>query len=96
MLGGSPDAEPGRRAPRKRAATLADRGTTALPDVPKSRASHHWRVLRESGLLHQRKEGRFITMTLRRRDLDDRFPGLLDSVLTATEPGGNSSATRAR
>lgn len=61
--------------------------TTALPDVPKSSASHHWRVLRESGLLNQRKEGRFITMTLRREDLDARFPGLLDSVLSATAPG---------
>lgn len=60
--------------------------TTALPDVPKSTASHHWRVLRESGLLHQRKEGRFITMTLRRQDLDARFPGLLDSVLRGTVP----------
>ncbi|PJJ73607.1 DNA-binding transcriptional ArsR family regulator [Diaminobutyricimonas aerilata] len=57
--------------------------TTALPDVPKSSASHHWRVLRESGLLHQQREGRFITMTLRRRELDERFPGLLDAVLTA-------------
>ncbi|WP_454042206.1 ArsR/SmtB family transcription factor [Cellulosimicrobium sp. Marseille-Q8652] len=60
--------------------------TTALPDVPKSTASHHWRVLRESGLLRQSKEGRFITMTLRRHDLDARFPGLLDSVLGGTGP----------
>lgn len=61
--------------------------TTALPDVPKSTASHHWRVLRESGLLHQRKEGRFITMTLRQDDLDARFPGLLASVLGTSGTG---------
>ncbi|TKV26835.1 helix-turn-helix transcriptional regulator [Arthrobacter sp. NamB2] len=55
--------------------------TTALPHVPQSTASHHWRVLRESGLLQQTREGRVITMTLRRADIDGRFPGLLDAVV---------------
>ncbi|MFB7630819.1 ArsR/SmtB family transcription factor [Streptomyces sp. NPDC056149] len=56
-----------------------------LPDVSKSTASHHWRVLRESGLVHQRREGRHLHMHLRREDLDSRFPGLLDSVLRSLE-----------
>ncbi|MGK5550119.1 ArsR/SmtB family transcription factor [Actinomadura kijaniata] len=58
---------------------------TVLPDVPRPAASHHWRVLRESGILFARKEGRTILHTLRRQDLDARFPGLLDSVLRAVE-----------
>ena len=56
---------------------------TVLPDVPPSSASHHWRVLRESGVLLARRDGRVIVHSLRRDDLDDRFPGLLDAVLAA-------------
>ncbi|MBE1492745.1 ArsR/SmtB family transcription factor [Plantactinospora soyae] len=52
-----------------------------LPDVSKSTASHHWRILRESGLIEQRRDGRYVRPILRRPDLDARFPGLLDAVL---------------
>ncbi|TQM14657.1 ArsR/SmtB family transcription factor [Pseudonocardia kunmingensis] len=58
---------------------------TTLPDVPKSAASHHWRILRESGVLHARREGRTILHTLRREDLDARFPGLLEVVRNAVD-----------
>ncbi|KAA2265734.1 helix-turn-helix transcriptional regulator [Solihabitans fulvus] len=53
--------------------------------APKSTMTHHWRVLREAGVLHQRRSGRKLYLTLRRDDLDARFPGLLDLVL-AEEP----------
>ena len=52
-----------------------------LPDVAKSSASHHWRVLREGGVVEQRREGRNLYLHLRRADLDSRFPGLLDAVI---------------
>jgi len=58
-------------------------GTFALP-VSKSTASHHFRVLREGGVIKQREEGRRRMTELRRECLDARFPGLLDSVLGAT------------
>lgn len=57
---------------------------TALPDTAASTASRHWQVLRESGILYARHEGRTVLMSLRREDLDARFPGLLDSILTAS------------
>ncbi|WP_159945503.1 MULTISPECIES: helix-turn-helix transcriptional regulator [unclassified Nocardiopsis] len=53
-----------------------------LTDVPKSSMTHHWRVLRESGVIRQRRVGRRLYLTLRRDDLDARFPGLLDLVLS--------------
>ncbi|MEU8589255.1 helix-turn-helix domain-containing protein [Streptomyces sp. NPDC048664] len=56
-----------------------------LPEVAKSTASHHWRVLREGGVVHQRRDGRRLMLSLRREDLDRRFPGLLDHVLAAAE-----------
>ncbi|MBW4470340.1 MAG: ArsR family transcriptional regulator [Stenomitos rutilans HA7619-LM2] len=55
-------------------------------DVAKSTLSHHFKVLRESGVLYCRKEGTHHMNSLRRADLDDRFPGLLQTVLQSTEP----------
>ena len=51
--------------------------------VTKSTATHHFRVLRDAGVIVQRDEGRKRLTRLRRADLDARFPGLLDSVLAA-------------
>ena len=54
-------------------------------DVPvaKSTASHHFKVLRESGVIHVRQDGTQRYTSLRQTDVDARFPGLLDSVLKA-------------
>jgi DNA-binding transcriptional ArsR family regulator len=49
--------------------------------VTKSTCTHHFRVLREAGLIHQRLEGTTRLNSLRRAELDERFPGLLDAVL---------------
>ncbi len=51
--------------------------------VTKSTCTHHFRVLREAGVIRQRVEGTTRLSSLRRQDLDARFPGLLDSVLRA-------------
>jgi DNA-binding transcriptional ArsR family regulator len=53
-----------------------------VPDVPKSSMTHHWRALRESGIIRQRRSGRKLYLTLRRDDLDARYPGLLDLLLS--------------
>jgi DNA-binding transcriptional ArsR family regulator len=52
-------------------------------DVTKSTLTHHFRVLREAGVIDQREEGTARLNSLRRDDLDARFPGLLDAVLAA-------------
>ena len=54
-------------------------------DVSKSTMTHHWRVLREAGVIRQRPEGRVIFMSLRRDDLEARFPGLLSVVLNSDQ-----------
>jgi DNA-binding transcriptional ArsR family regulator len=70
--------------------SLAERGTapcgSLLDGVPKSTLTHHWRVLREGGLIRQEAAGREYTLSLRREDLETRFPGLLDCVLRAARP----------
>ncbi|MBU8583401.1 helix-turn-helix domain-containing protein [Bacillus paralicheniformis] len=54
--------------------------------IPKSTLSHHFKVLRESGVIHTRIEGTQRFISLRQEDLDSRFPGLLQIILQADEP----------
>jgi DNA-binding transcriptional ArsR family regulator len=49
----------------------------------KSNLAYHFAKLRESGLMQTRIVGTARLMKLRRQDLDARFPGLLDAVLTS-------------
>jgi DNA-binding transcriptional ArsR family regulator len=60
-------------------------GSLDLP-VAKSTCSHHFRVLREAGVVAQRVDGKCRFNRLRADELEQRFPGLLDSVLRAQGP----------
>ena len=57
-------------------------GSFDLP-VTKSTCTHHFKVLREAGVIQQRQRGTARLNALRREDLDARFPGLLDTILRA-------------
>lgn len=67
--------------------TLAERGEVDSielgPDLPRSTLTHHTSLLRESGVVFVRAQGRKCLIRLRDGDLQHRFPGLLDSVLAA-------------
>jgi DNA-binding transcriptional ArsR family regulator len=67
-------------------------GSFDLP-IAKSTLTHHWRVLRDAGVVAAREEGTRKFHSLRRDDLDRRFPGLLASVVGAENL---SSATAGR
>ncbi|HEY6850431.1 MAG TPA: ArsR family transcriptional regulator [Terracidiphilus sp.] len=62
-------------------------------DMPKSSLSHHFRVLRKSGVIVSETQGTIIMNRLRRKDLDARFPGLLKSILGGARQGHHSSLT---
>ncbi|GAA4545818.1 ArsR/SmtB family transcription factor [Amycolatopsis samaneae] len=68
-------------------AVLAERGevTAAEMDLPVTRAtgSYHCRILRQAGWTHTRVRGRERYLSLRREDLDEVYPGLVDAVLAA-------------
>ncbi|MFJ9413009.1 ArsR/SmtB family transcription factor [Streptomyces sp. NPDC101227] len=53
--------------------------------VTKSTCTHHYRVLREHGVIQQIYRGTAKMNGLRRADLDAVFPGLIDGVLRAAE-----------
>ena len=55
--------------------------------VTKSTASHHFRTLLDAGVIAERGAGTRKYLHVRRAELDERFPGLLDSVLQATAAG---------
>jgi len=67
-------------------------------DVPlnKSSLSHHLKVLREAGVTFTRIEGTHRYMSLRRADLDARFPGLLDSIAASVRAPARTTARAKR
>ncbi|MFE1765997.1 ArsR/SmtB family transcription factor [Streptomyces angustmyceticus] len=53
--------------------------------VSKSTCTHHFRVLREYGVIQQLYRGTAKMNGLRRADLEALFPGLIDGVLRAAD-----------
>ncbi|MEA5454062.1 helix-turn-helix domain-containing protein [Sinomonas sp. JGH33] len=51
--------------------------------VSKATRSHHFKVLRESGITNTRIDGTARFVSLREGDLEARFPGLLPAILNA-------------
>jgi DNA-binding transcriptional ArsR family regulator len=67
------------------AAVEGEEPTCGSFDVPVTKATctHHFKVLREAGVIHQRQEGTTRRNSLRSDDLEARFPGLLATILQA-------------
>jgi len=56
-------------------------GAFKLPSSKgKSTMTHHFKVLRDSGLIFTRVEGREHYTSLRRAEIEERFPKLLDAL----------------
>ena len=51
------------------------------PDMAKSTLSHHFRILREAGIIRTSKIGVENRNVLRTADINTRFPGLLKQIL---------------
>jgi DNA-binding transcriptional ArsR family regulator len=60
-------------------------GSAAPPDLPRATMSNHYSVLRSAGLVRARKCGVQVLHTLRKDEVEKRFPGVLDAVLSARE-----------
>jgi DNA-binding transcriptional ArsR family regulator len=64
---------------------LAERGEQNCCDfdfaIARSTMSHHFKILRESGVVLSRKSGTQHLNSLRQQELNERFPGLLTAVL---------------
>ncbi|CAL9421110.1 hypothetical protein SUDANB121_01870 [Nocardiopsis dassonvillei] len=69
--------------------------------IAQSTLSHHLKILRNAGLVQSRTEGTRCFISLREGDVSERFPGLLETVLSceggvfscgkgAADEGGNA------
>lgn len=58
--------------------------------VVKSTLSHHARTMREAGVIRVRTAGTQRILSIRTEDLEERFPGLLHSILEAYKSSGAS------
>lgn len=56
-----------------------------LNEIPRPTMSHHFKVLREAGVIWTRLNGTQRCISLR-EGLEARFPGLISAVLLAPEP----------
>jgi len=69
---------------------LAERGEVACGgfglETAKSTLSHHFKVLRESGVIGTRAEGTSLINFLEQEALESQFPGLLKGVLGGRLP----------
>ena len=69
---------------------ILNKGELACNEVPlkisKATRSHHFSILRKAGLLSTRVEGTKCLSSIRRKEVDARFPGLLDLVLRSKKP----------
>jgi DNA-binding transcriptional ArsR family regulator len=83
-------ADPARLAAVKTLAAKGESPCTRLQHdagltISRTTFSHHQKVLREAGILLATIRGNERILSLRKHDLDQRFPGLLDSILAAPD-----------
>jgi DNA-binding transcriptional ArsR family regulator len=62
-------------------------------EIPKSTLSQHFRALREAGLIRSERNGVEMLSTTRCKEMEQRFPGLIPSIMKAY---GIESTERAR
>lgn len=55
------------------------------PDMAKSTLSHHFRILREAGLIRTTKKGVENRNIMRLDEINERFPGLVQLILELSD-----------
>jgi len=59
--------------------------SAAPAEMPKSTQSNHYQVLREAGLIRSERRGTEVVNTLRCGEMEKRFPGVVASILKASD-----------
>jgi DNA-binding transcriptional ArsR family regulator len=62
--------------------------------IPKSTLSQHFKVLREAGLIRSERRGVELQNTSRCAEIERRFPGLLQAIVTAHKAQREKGAKR--
>ncbi len=72
------------------------RCSSFLDLASKTNLAYHFAKLRTSGVVNVRQDGTARLLSLRRADLDSRFPGLLDSIIAAARRPERAAPRRRR
>src|ERR1700748_3683430 len=67
--------------------------TVSDKTIPKSTLSQHFRALREAGLIRGERRGVEVHNTSRCMELEQRFPGLIQAIVTAHAIQSRDEAT---
>ena len=65
----------------KRQGCLSCSEAAPCPEMAKSTLSHHFRILRDAGLIRTTKQGVEHLNSVRWNELNERFPGLLAAIM---------------
>jgi len=60
--------------------------SAAPAHLPKSTQSHHFQILREAGLIQSERRGTEVVNSLRIDEIDNKFPGVVATILKAAKP----------
>lgn len=74
-----------RKLLERRDGQLSCSGAAPCPEMAKSTLSHHFRVLRDAGLIRTTKQGVENLNGVRWDEVNERFPGLLKAILKADQ-----------
>lgn len=66
---------------QRRDGAVSCSGAMPCPEMAKSTLSHHFRVLRDAGLIRTTKQGVENLNSVRWDDVNKRFPGLLKAIM---------------
>lgn len=65
-----------------------------MPERPKSSMSHHFKILRDAGIVHTEVSGTEHKNRLRTAEMEKKFPGLMKVLLRAVRDGEPVRRTR--
>ena len=65
----------------KKGCMSCSEASAAHKNMAKSTLSHHFRIMRESGLIRTTKQGVEHRNVIRKDEINDKFPGLLKTML---------------
>ena len=77
----------------QRCSVLADTGQRI---IPKSSLSQHFKILREAGLIRSERQGVEMRNYSRCEEINQRFPGLLASIMAAYGLGSAQTSANAK
>ena len=66
---------------QKNQALICTQAASGIENLPASTTSHHFRILRECGIIRSSREGKECYNKLRLKELEEKFPGIIKTAM---------------